>query len=367
MIKVLQVIGSLNNGGSQAMIMNIYRNIDRSKIQFDFIIDRSDEQFFSDEIKKLGGKIYVMPIFNLNNLFEFKKAWHKFFKEHPEYKIIHGHVRSTASIYLKIAKEYGVTTIAHSHSTSSGTGFSAIVKNILQYQIRYTADYLIACSKSAGVWLFGEKACKRDNYFVLNNAIDTKKYIYNEKVRNEKREELGIADKFVIGHVGRFNTPKNHKFLIDIFKEVHNRNNNAVLMLVGDGELRHSIEKKVNDLGLINNVIFTGVRADISELLQVMDVFVFPSLYEGLPVTLVEAQAAGLPCVVSDTITNEIYITPYIHSLSLSYIAGEWADIILTNERVSRTDTKHYIKEAGFDICDTVKKLSTFYFELSSL
>ncbi|WP_207653845.1 glycosyltransferase family 1 protein [Tepidibacter mesophilus] len=364
MIRVLQVIGSLNNGGSQAMIMNLYRNIDRSKIQFDFIIDRENELFFAQEIKALGGKIYILPTFNFKNILEYPKAWNKFFKEHPEYNIIHGHVRSTASIYLRIAKKYGLTAIAHSHSTSSGTGFSAIVKNILQYKIRYIADYFFACSKSAGIWLFGEKVFKEDNFYILKNAIDINSFIYDEKKRIEKRKELNIEGKFVIGHIGRFSSSKNHNFLIDVFKEIHQRESNAVLILVGDGKLRYSIENKVDDLGLGNNVIFTGVSSDIPELLQAMDVFVFPSLYEGLGIVAIEAQAAGLQCIVSDEVPQMATVTNMIKRISLKDGEKIWANHILHyKNRYNRKDNSKYILECGYDIKSTSQWLEKFYID----
>jgi len=176
-IRVLQVFAQMNRHGSESMIMSMYRNIDRSKVQFDFIVHTTDKCDYDEEIESLGGRIYSIPRYTGTNHFLYKKAWHNFLKQHSDYKIIHGHIRSTASIYLKIAKKYGLITIAHSHNTSSGAGFSAIVKNIYQYPIRYIVDYLFACSKSAGTWLFGERACRKDNFFILNNAIDTKKFI----------------------------------------------------------------------------------------------------------------------------------------------------------------------------------------------
>ncbi|WP_062237235.1 glycosyltransferase family 1 protein [Fictibacillus sp. FJAT-27399] len=368
MIKVLQVIGSLNNGGSQAMIMNLYRNIDHSKIQFDFIIDRENELFYAEEIKALGGKIYFFPTFNIRNIFKYLKSWNDFFKEHPEYKVIHGHVRSTASIYLSIAKKYGVTTIAHSHSTSSGTGPSAIVKNLLQYPVRYLADYLFTCSKAAGEWLYGKKACEKRNFQILKNAIDTRNFIFNNELRNNKRKELKIEGKFVIGHVGRFNTPKNHEFLIDIFKAVHDKNENSVLLLVGDGNLKQSIEKKIYDLGMEDKVILTGVRSDIPDLLQSMDVFLFPSIFEGLPVTLIEAQAAGLPCVISKNITDEINVTSLVNSVSLLKSANFWAEKILEiKQSYERENNYNHIVKAGYDITETAKWYQEFIFNKKTL
>jgi glycosyltransferase involved in cell wall biosynthesis len=238
------------------------------------------------------------------------------------------------------------------------------VKNILQYPIRYTADYLIACSKSSGEWLFGS-ACKKDNFFIFNNAIDAKTFIFDEDIRTDKRKEFQIEDKFIIGHIGRFTIPKNHEFLIDIFKAVYDRNNNAILMLIGDGELRSLIEKKVNNLGLTNNVIFTGLRSDISELLQVMDVFVFPSLYEGLPVTLVEAQAAGLPCVISDRITGDVKITNLVEYISLDDNIDYWAEKIMAFAvGFERKNTYKEINEVGYDIESIVKRYQEFYISI---
>jgi glycosyltransferase involved in cell wall biosynthesis len=350
------------------MIMNLYRYIDREKVQFDFVISTRDECDYTKEIESLGGRIYSIPRFNMYNAIKYPKAWHKFLSEHSEYKIIHGHLRSTASIYLKIAKRYGLITIAHSHNTSSGTGLPAIVKNILQRPIRYIADYLFACSEYAGVWLFGEEKCKKDNFFIVNNAVDAKKFIYNESIRLEMRKRLQIENKFVIGHVGRFHPAKNHEFLIDVFKELHKKNKQAILLMCGDGELRIKIEKKVSELGLEHCVMFTGVRADIPELLQAIDVFLLPSLYEGLPVSVIEAQGAGLPCIISDTISKEADITNLIEYFSLDNTIEEWADkILIYANGFKRRNTYDEIKSAKYDINDTVKWFEEFYSELSEV
>jgi glycosyltransferase involved in cell wall biosynthesis len=363
-LRVLQVFARMDRGGAETMIMNLYRNMNRSEVQFDFVVHTNDHCSFDDEIKELGGKIFRIPAYQGRNHLSYKKSWEAFFKTHPEYKIIHGHLRSTASIYLKIAKKYGLVTIAHSHSTSSGTGLPALIKNTLQYPIRYIGDFLFACSQAAGIWLFGEKACKRENFYLLNNAIDSNKFIVNETLRRDKREEIQIQDKFVIGHVGRFNYPKNHEFLIDIFKAIHDKESNSVLMLVGDGELRKKIENKVAVLGLTNSVIFTGLRHDIPELLQAMDVILFPSLYEGLPVTIIEAQAAGLPCVISDQITTEVQISDLITSISLKEPPERWAETVLSYLGQSyRKNTYSEIAKAGYDIKQTSKWLQNFYLE----
>ncbi len=350
------------------MILNLYRNIDRSKIQFDFIIHTEEKCAYHNEILEMGGRIFTIPRYSGKNHFAYKTAWHSFLKDHPEYKIIHGHMRSTASIYLNIAKIYGLMTIVHSHSTSSGNGISAIAKNLLQYPIRFTADYFFACSRLAGVWLFGEKVCEKQNFIVLNNAIETHKFTFNKEVRRKKREEFHIQDQFLIGHVGRFHAPKNHKFLVDILKMIHEKNKDTVLMLVGDGDNRQEIQKKVHDLGLNDSVIFAGVRTDIPELLQAMDVFLFPSLFEGLPVSVIEAQAAGLPCVISDRITTEVKISDLITSISLGEPTEHWAETVLRYPGQSnRKDTYSEITKAGYDINHTSKWLQNFYLENSKM
>jgi len=364
-VRVLQVFAQMNRGGAETMIMNVYRNIDRTKVQFDFIVHTNQKCDYADEIEDLCGKIFRIPRYTGKNHFAYKSAWSTFFQNHPEYKIVHGHVRSTAAIYLKVAKKYGLITIAHSHSTSSGTGFTALVKNILQYPIRYTADYLFACSKESGEWLYGKKVYKKENFYIVKNAIDSKKYIFNQSKREEIRKKFNIEDKFVIGHVGRFHPAKNHEFLIDIFKEVHARNDKAVLMLVGDGDLRCTIKKKVGILELADSVIFTGTRNDIPELLQAMDIFVFPSLYEGLSVAVIEAQVSGLRTIISNMITHEIDITDLIIRMNLNNTAKEWADKILACEpNLERKDMSLDIKNNGFDIESTTNWLTSFYLSI---
>lgn len=216
-IRILHVLGGLNRGGAETMVMNVYRNIDRSKIQFDFIIHTTEKCDYEDEIKNLGGEIYRVPRYNGKNHIVYKNVWHKFFRLHSEYKIIHGHLRSTAAIYLNIAKKYKLKTIAHSHNTSSGSGVAAVIKNVMQIPIRYIADYLFACSDDAGKWLFGKNVINNKKYRIIENSIDCDSYMYNDHLRNNMRKSLDLNDKYVIGHVGRFNIQKNHEFLLEVF------------------------------------------------------------------------------------------------------------------------------------------------------
>lgn len=359
MIRVLHVLGGLERGGAETMVLNLYRAIDRRRIQFDFIIHTAEHQAYYDEIIELGGKIYSFPAFNGKNAFQLKKIWNTFFSEHPEYKILHSHVRSYASLYLPIAKKYGVKTIIHSHSTSNGKGIASIVKRALQYPLRYQADYLMACSNEAGRWLFGEKACKKSNYFFIPNAIDTEKYRFVPEISEECRKEFGLQGRFVVGHVGRFHEAKNHMFLLDVFADVAEQRSDAALLLVGDGELRSAIERKICELKIEDRVVMVGSRKDVARLMSAMDLFVFPSVWEGLPVTVIEAQAAGLHSLISDRITKDVDVSELVERLPVGD-AKHWAARILDMDSC-RVDVTNKINRAGFDVKDTATKMIAFY------
>lgn len=361
-IRILQVFATMNRGGAESMIMNLYRQIDRKKIQFDFVVHTEDKCAFDDEIEQLGGNVHRIPRYNGKNHLTYIKAWKFIFMNHPEYKIIHGHIRSTAAIYLKIAKNYNVVTISHSHSTSSGSGITSVIKNIMQLPIRSISDYFFACSEEAGNWLFGKKIVNSGRFYVLNNAIDINLFQFDSNIRNITRNELNIRNKFVIGHVGRFHPTKNQAFLIEIFKVLHDKNQDTMLVLVGDGELKKSIQSKVLEANLESSIIFTGVRPDVNKLMQAMDLLVMPSIYEGLPVTLVEAQTSGLKCIVSDKITREINITDLVEFYPLDYSHDKWANLILDHmDTYKRRDTSEEIRMAGYDIEENSLWLERFY------
>ena len=361
MIRILQMIGSLNVGGSQTMLLNIYRNIDRSKIQFDFVLDHPKETYFAEEAKALGAKIYTMPGFNGANAAEIKRDWNNFFYTHPEYRVLHSHVRSYASLYLPVAKKHGVKTIIHSHSTSNGTGAAAMAKNALQYPLKKQADVLMACSTEAGLWLYGEKAVKSDKYVFMPNAVDLDRFRFKEENRSMLRKKLGLEDRFVVGHVGRFMGDKNHVFLIEAFAKLKASRPEASLLLVGDGDLQRTVAMKAVELGVAEDVILTGNRNDIPELLSAMDVFAFPSIREGLPVTLIEAQAAGLPCLVSENVTTDVAISPLVKRLPIDN-AELWAQEML--KVAGRQDVSADIIKAGFDVKDSARKLEELYRKL---
>lgn len=365
-IRILHMIGSLGIGGSQAMVMNIYRNIEREKIQFDFIVDSSNEQYFADEIKQLGGKIYSMPKFKGTNLLEIKKKWNRFFIEHPEYKILHSHVRSYASIYLPIAKKHGVKTIIHSHSTSNGCGMSALMKTVLQYPLRYQADYFFGCSKKSGEWLFGKKVINSNKFLVIKNGIDIDRFIFNFDKRNSIRKRLCISNStFVVGHVGRFNEAKNHDFLIEIFAELNKKYRDTKLLLVGNGELEEHIKKKCKECFVEDDVIFVGAQSNTEDYYSAMDVFCFPSLWEGLGIVAIEAQISGLKCIVSKQIPDEVDLgLGLVTKLDLNCNIQEWIYKLYSNTKCNRNVNREIIKKSGYDIIESSDTMQKFYLSI---
>lgn len=349
----------MDRGGLETIIMNTYRIIDREKIQFDFVMHTTDKTHYSAEIETLGGRIYSVPAYTVKNHAAYVRAWNCFFREHPEYKIVHGHMRSTASIYLPIAKKYGCTTISHSHSTSSGKGFSALVKDILQKRIK--ADYYLACSLPAGEWLFGKKRCSMPNFKVVPNGIDGKKFSFSEEKRERIRGELGLDGKFAIGNVSRLIKAKNHLFLLDIIKELKPLVPNAVLVLVGDGEERENIEKRIKELGIEDDVIMTGVRGDIGDILCAFDVFLFPSIFEGFGNAVTEAQASGLKCIVSDTVPEEVRITPLVEFCPINEGVGVWIEKLKNVKTENREKYSEQIIEGGYDVTSIAEWYTEFY------
>lgn len=371
-IRILQVLGRLDRGGAETMIMNLYRCMDRKQIQFDFVIHTEDVCDYTQEIKGLGGKIYSMKPFRASTAAGYRRKWRIFFQEHKEYHVIHGHMRSTAALYLAEAKRAGLVTIVHSHNTSSGSGLSAVIKNILQYPLRYQADYLFACSRLAGEWLYGKKACRSSRFCLLLNGIEPEQFRFDQRMRQKVRKDMQVSeDAVVFLHVGRMEEQKNHTFLLRIMKELLRQEQKAGreiwLWLCGMGPLEKSLLEQVKEDGIASHVRFLGVREDIPMLMQAADVFLFPSLFEGLPVTVVEAQAAGLPVVMSDTITDEVCLTELVESCSLNGEVRLWAQKALDAAGKKERDRAEYagiIAQKGYDVRQNAKKLAAFYQKL---
>lgn len=358
--RVLHVVPNMHRAGLETFIMNVYRNIDRTKIQFDFLVHYTDRFDYDDEIESLGGKIYRLSIRNDNNVKKYLSDLKQFFYEHKEFNVVHGHMESFGFLYSRAAKKAGIKTIiAHSHNASIEPTFKGFLKSIMNKPWKRYANVFFACSEKAGKYMFGNKV----NYTVVNNGIECEKFDFNEIIRNCYRKDLGLLGKTVIGHIGRFDTQKNHAFLIDIFNEYLKINNNSILLLIGEGELYPDIVNKVKKLGIFDKVLFLGVRSDISNLYQAMDIFVLPSLFEGLPVVGVEAQTSGLPIVVSSEVTDELRITDLVFKISLSSKTMIWAkqiDIILRNSK-NRVGMVEKMKKSGYDIKEISKSLCSFY------
>jgi len=363
-IRIAQIIGKWLGGGVEAVVMNYYRHIDRNKIQFDFICDEDSTDIPKEEIESLGGRIVLIPPYQ--KAIKYHKELKRVLKE-GNYRIVHSHINVLSVFSLFAAKCAGVPVrIAHSHSTTNKKEKKKnLMKQVLRPFSKVFATHYFACTEHAGRWLFGNKEYDKGNVYLLNNAIDLDKFKYNEDIRNEVRKELDVKDnQFVIGHIGRFVEQKNHTFLIDIFNEVYKQNKDAILLLVGQGPLQESIKEKVNNLGLQKNVKFLGQRNDADRLYQAFDVFVLPSLYEGLPVVGVEAQAAGLPCVLSEDMTKETKVLDTTVFESLSKNSKEWAKKVLYYRIIKQNVNIKNIENRGFFITKEAIKLIKYYYKL---
>ena len=372
MIRVLQVVTSMNRGGLETMIMNYYRKIDKTRVQFDFLEHRDFKSDYTDEILSMGGNIYKVPRQNPLSS-SYKKALKDFFEEHKEYKIVHSHIDCMSADPLAAAKRAGIETrIAHSHNSNQTKDLKYPLKMICKKRIPNEATDLFACGKSAGEFMYDGKP-----FTIMNNAIDTEAYAFDMDNRIELRKEIlegtGLSsDALIVGHVGRLEPQKNHDFLIDIFSEIKKLHEDSILVLAGTGSLESRLKNKVDKLGLKDSVQFLGIRDDIPKLLMAMDVFLFPSLFEGLPLTVVEAEASGLPIIMSDVITEETVLTDKVIRMSLLKGKKEWAnEVISVYENVTQNGTeenakeriasRHKVIDGGFDIESNAAWLMDFY------
>lgn len=371
-VKVLVLITAMDRGGAETMVMNYLRNIDREKVQMDFLVIRKYKSDYEDEIKQMGSNVYHLnPIF-LKNIGRFKREFRKFLTEHREYMIIHSHLEERSYFPMKIAKKMGVPVrIVHAHSIPNDKGPKQWARLYMRNRLKGLYTHGFACSEKTAKWLFGNNT---KNITIMNNAIDTEKFKANEKTGKKLRQQLKIDEKtLVVGHIGRFVKQKNQQFLIDIFRNVNNQRPNRKLLLIGGGKpkveqkYKNEVMKKIKEQGLENKVKFLGVRDNIEELLQVMDVLVMPSTSEGFPVTLVEAQAAGVRCIASDRIDYKVNITDEIQYEALESDAVDWANRIIsfTNTELDAEEMNRKVKIAGFDVKEKAKDLEEFYIGVS--
>lgn len=362
-IRIACFVGKWNGYGVETLVFNCYKNIDREKFQFDFFVDENSDRSSVpfDEVKKLGGRIYLIP--PVSKIFRYIKVIKKIAKTN-KYLIAHAHINTLCVFPLFACKIAGVPIrIAHNHATAGNCEYlKSLIKYILRPFAKTFSTHYAASSIYGGEWLFGKKCFEKYDMLYLPVARNLNNYIYNKDIRDKKRAEMGLDNKFVIGHVGRFVPVKNHKFLVDIFKRIQNEEKDSVLLLAGDGELEENIKKQVKDLGLTDKVRFLGKRTDVNELLQAMDVFILPSFYEGISGAGIEAQAAGLPFLFSDTITAEAGVVSYLSNrLPLEKGASYWANVALNTRKIERKDTYKIMQDKGYEIKNASKNLASYY------
>lgn len=357
--RVLHIFGALERGGAESRTMDIYRMIDHNAVQFDFMVHTPKRGAFELEIASLGGQVYhCVPRFRIVNFIAYMNAWRLFLRG-IHYDCIHIHMLNVAFPILLVAKQAGVSCrICHSRSASASNFFRKIYVYATRPFIRRLSTHRFAVSDKAGNFAF------RFGYTVIKNAIYAKQFRYDSTKRGEIRHALGVGEHLVIGHIGRFHTAKNHKFLLEFFSDTLRQIPHARLFLVGDGELRPQIECSIERLGLSEKVVLLGVRHDIPDLLQAFDLFVLPSLFEGLPGSALEAQAAGLPCLLSDTVTHEAkVIEDLVAFLPINKGTQPWTEAVVSLSKSSRTrrDVFEELKEAGFNIDDVAVWYEDFY------
>lgn len=360
-LRILHVVTTMNLGGLENFIMNIYRSIDRNKIQFDFLMHRQERSSFEEEIVLLGGRVYRLSAIRPSNYFSYIAELKFFFKKHPEYLIVHSHINESSALILSVAKKAGVPVrIAHSHTSAKAQTYG-VYRQLLKSRIAGLSTFRLACSTSAGKWMFGTADFKK-----VNNSINVQKFKFNPASRLKIRNSLQInQNEIVLGNVSRFNVEKNHKFLLQIFYLLSLKFNNFRLILVGDGLLMNQIKQNVQELNLEEKVTFTGTVMNPEDYLSAMDIYVFPSLFEGLPLALVEAQANGLPIIMSDSISEEVILSDLVKSYSLSSIAEQWAtEIINRISKIEDNNRQKYAKvimDMDFDAVKTAKSFELFY------
>lgn len=359
-MRVLQIQLDTIMGGIESFLFNVYSHIDREKVQFDFIEYGSEERDFNKKFEKLGGRIYTLP-----NRIKFPLLAEKELKNiirKNNYKIVHIHKNSLSDTSaIRICQKLNVPTIViHSHNSSRDNKIIVMLHKLNKKVIKLDNCIKLACSDKAGNWLFN----KGDNIKIINNGIELQRFIYNEEIRKKVREKLTIEAEYVIGNVGRITEQKNPQFLIELLHKINKKQFNIKLLLVGDGELLDNTKKLVRDLGESENVIFTGKVDKPEEYYQAMDLFVMPSYYEGFPIAALEAQASGLPCILSNKITNEIKVTENVEFLDLENEL-DWKELIekMYNKKEKRENKFSVLKEQGYDIKDIADFFQDFYRE----
>ena len=365
MKRILCLVSGMNAGGAETFLMKLYRNMDRNLYQMDFAVNVQEPSFYDEEIKAMGGKIYYIPP-KTKDFKGFTQGLYNLVK-HEKYQYVLRITSNSIGFYdLLVAKRAGARICAARSSNSSDGGSLKIrvVNRVARLLFLRYVDVMIAPSDLAAEYTFGKRMVKKGKVHFLKNAINLDEYSYSEESRNEVRKEFGLTDEFLLGHIGRFSEQKNHKFLIDVFEKVASDDSDAKLLLVGEGELKNEVETYVKSKGIQERVIFAGVRKDIAKLLSAMDVFVLPSLYEGMPNVIVEAQATGLPCLIADTVTREADLTGMIRYLPLEHTDIWKLEVAAIKvEHAKRNSQKTIMLKKGYDITNEVRKFLAFFCE----
>lgn len=368
-MRVLQVIGAMNRAGAETVVMNLYRAIDRERLQFDFLVNEFGRCDYDDEIESLGGRIYRIPRYKIYNYPIYRKACHDFFREHTEHPVVHAHISSSASIYLHEARATGRATVLHSHSRNSLSPVPLFLwKQILINPSLKEADEFLACSLEAGEERFGRETTIQDNFHVMQNGIDLERYRCTDAQHQQAKEELGFGTATVVGHVGRLIEIKNHKFLFETFAQFKKAHHDSVLVLLGGGPLEDELKQHAAQLGIGDSVRFMGVRDDVPRFLKAFDLFIFPSFREGLPMAMVEAQAAGARCLVSSGVPESVVASGATRQLDLDLGAQVWADAMDQALAMpwKREQGAIDVGLHGYDINSTAKMMTELYERLAS-
>ena len=368
MLRVLHSVSNMGRAGIETILMNYYREFDRSRIQFDFLANKPVPGEYDEEIREMGGRIFVSPGLNPVHFPRYRRFVADLIHSNPEIKIVHSHNEAMGYYALKSAKDAGIRVrIAHAHSTQIIRDYKYPLKLLCKQLLPGAATDYWSCGRDAGIYYFGKERWNASG-FILHNAIDVTRFAFRQESRERLRQLHGLEKCFVIGHVGRFNVEKIHTRLLDILAEIEKTVPEARLVLIGNGEREQSVKEKARDMGIQDKVLFLGQMPDVSEWYQAMDCFVMPSLFEGLPVVGIEAQAAGLPCFFSDRVTDEILLSPETHRISLLADDAEWAGEILTAKQseTDRAKGAEIIRQAGYDIHMEARRLQEIYLEMAA-
>ena len=363
MLRILHVIGAMNRAGAETLIMNIYRNIDRKSIQFDFLVHTNKHCDYDDEIQKLGGRIFHIRPFNGVNLIEYRSEVNSHLIKHPEHTIIHNHMASTGYVIAKQARQKHRYVILHAHSRNFYSGLRHIAFSLASFPLRFIGDYYLACSEDAAADTFGKSILSKPNYSILKNAIDVALYHCTNEEHLATKAINELNEVPVFGHVGRFIAEKNHIFLLEAFAEIKENLPDAVLLLAGQGPLQIRAREKAAELGISDSVKFLGICDDIPRFLKTIDVFLFPSLNEGLGLAAIEAQAAGATCLISTGVPKMVSIVN-CKRIALDD-ANHWAQRAIQayhlSQSIDRSKAAQKIAKKGFDISKTVSQICSIY------